>query len=476
MDSLIEKIKKTLVDHKMVDSGDSVLVGVSGGPDSVALLHGLFELKSEFGVDLAVAHLNHSARGEESDGDAEFVKDLGKTFGIKTWVEKENVAAHKTATKSSFQEAARDLRLEFFQKVMKQARANKIALGHTMDDQAETVLMNLLRGSGLKGMGGMRPVRHPYIRPLFGCSRSEVIRFLDDREISYRIDSSNEKKDYLRNRIRLELIPFLQEKYNPRVISSLFEASGIFRAEDDFLTMLEDREFEQLVSDSIENKTLDFNIKLFGTLPLALRRRLIRKAIEAVRGDLRKISLTHIQDVLSLFEKAQKGKSIDLPGELRVLCLGDRVEFRRIQGPGVGILKSEKIEASSPWMKPLNIPGETPVEKAGLTLKAEIIDPVEKGFTADSNSQAFLDYEKTGGNILIRFFQAGDRLTPLGMKGTKKLKSLFIDEKVPQETRSTIPILTTGDNNIIWVYGTRIAHPYRVTPETSKVLFIKGLT
>jgi tRNA(Ile)-lysidine synthase len=474
MDPLILKIKKTIADHKMIEPGDCVLLGVSGGPDSVVLLQSLFALKDELGIELAVAHLNHSARGEESDRDAEFVRDLGEALQIRTQAEKIDVAAHQASTKGSFQETARHLRLEFFQKMMRQMDANKIALGHTLDDQAETVLMNLLRGSGLKGIGGMSPVRHPYIRPLFDCSRSEIMDFLKDKKIPYCRDSSNEKSDYLRNRIRLELIPFLQEKYNPRITENLFEASGIFRADNDYLKTLEDQEFKRAVSKFEKNETLTMDIERFTVLPLALKRRLVRKGIESIKGDLRRISFFHIQEVLHLFEKAQKGKCIGLPDNLEILCLGDRVEFKRIHESAPSILSSDEGQSSG-WIKPLIIPGETSVEKAGLTLKAEIIDSADTGVSGSAD-QAFLDFDKTGGDIRVRFFQAGDRLKPLGMNGTKKLKSLFIDEKVPQEIRSTIPILTTGDNDIIWVYGTRIAHAYRVTSDTSKILFIKGLT
>lgn len=474
MTSLVLKIKKTLVDHKMIEPGDIILLGVSGGPDSIAMLHGLIELRQELGIELAIAHLNHSARGAESDRDARFVKDLGGTLQIKTLIEKKDVAAEQATSKNSFQETARDIRLEFLQGAMNQIGANKIALGHTSDDQAETVLMNLLRGSGPKGVGGMNPVRLPYIRPLFYCSRAEVVGYLNEREIPYCEDSSNEKTDYLRNRIRLELIPLLRKSYNPRITESLFEASGIFRAEDAYLKTLEDHEFDRAVSRSEEKGVLKVHIEYFTALPLALKRRLVRKAIQTIKGDLRRISFFHIQEVLHLFEKSLKGKRIDLPDGVEVLCSGDHVEFKRIDGSNSRILTVDANETSD-WVKPLSIPGETHIEKTDLTLKAEIIDPSGKGFSADQGNQAFLDFEKTGRDLVVRFFHAGDRLQPLGMKGTKKLKSLFIDEKVPQEIRSRIPILTTGDNDIIWVYGMRIADTYRVTSETSKVLFIKGL-
>lgn len=475
MGSLILKIKETIVEHKMIEPGDTVLLGVSGGPDSVALLWGLVELKQELGIELAIAHLNHSARGEESDRDAQFVKDLGGALQIETLIEKKDVAAEQAALKNSFQETARDIRLDFFQRTMSQIGANKIALGHTSDDQVETVLMNLLRGSGLKGVGGMNPIRFPYIRPLFYCSRSEIIGFLNDKSFSYCKDPSNEKTEYLRNRIRLELIPFLQEKYNPRITESLFEASEIFRAENDCLKNLGDHEFDYAVSKSVEKGVLNVGIEYFTVLPLALKRRLVRKAIQSIKGDLRRISFFHIQEALHLFEKSQKGKRIDLPDGVEVLCSGDHVEFKRIQSPDSSILSGDGSRAPD-WMKPLSIPGETQVEKAGLILKTEIIGSSGAEFPAYQGNQAFLDFDKTGDDLVVRFFQAGDRLRPLGMKGTKKLKSLFIDEKVPQEVRSSIPILTTGDNDIIWVYGMRIADIYRVTSNTSKVLFVRGLS
>jgi tRNA(Ile)-lysidine synthase len=474
MDSLILKIKKTIVDHKMVEPGDVVLIGVSGGPDSVALLRGLIELKQELSIELAIAHLNHSARGEESDRDAQFVKVLGEALQIKTLIEKKDVPAEHEASKTSFQETARNLRMDFFQRTMGQVGANKIALGHTADDQVETVLMNLLRGSGLKGLGGMNPIRSPYIRPLFYCYRSEVVGFLDDRGFSYCKDSSNEKADYLRNRIRLKLIPFLQENYNPRISENLFETSGILRAENNYLKTLEDQEFNRAVSRSGENDSLSVDIEYFSALPLALKRRLVRSTIQSIKGDLRRISFFHIQEVLHLFDKSQKGKKIDLPDNLEVMCLGDHVEFKRIPESNSCILSHDE-GSTSDWMSPLNIPGETPIEKTGLALKSEIIDPSGTEFIADQAHLAFLDFDKTGSDLRVRFFQAGDRLRPLGMKGSKKLKSLFIDEKVPQEMRSRIPILTTGDNDIIWVYGMRIADTYRVTSDTNKVLFIKGL-
>ena len=473
MESLIHKIKNTLAEHKMVETGDRVLVGVSGGPDSVSLLYGLHALKQELGIELVVAHLNHRARGAESDGDARFVQQLGDSLKIQTVMEAQDVPAEQAASKQSFQETARNIRLGFFERALKQTGADKVALGHTLDDQVETVLMNLLRGTGLTGLAGMSPVRSPYIRPLFECFRSEVIEFLKGRNISYCQDSSNEKTDYLRNRIRLELIPYLKDNYNPKIVENLFEASRIFSGDNDWLNDLVDREFDRTASWAENRDSLEIDIDAFSPLPLALKRRLIRKALQALKGDLRTITSLHVHDLLPLFHATEKGKKIDLPGHLEAVCRGEAVVFKKIPERGTGISIEEM--GPSDWVGQLDIPGETEVGETGVTLKTEIVEPVASEFASPPSNQAFLDFDKTGGTILVRFFQPGDRLKPLGMNGTKKVKSLFIDDKVPREMRSSIPILTTRNNDIIWVYGTRIAHPYRVTPKTKKVLFIKGL-
>jgi tRNA(Ile)-lysidine synthase len=472
MNSLINKVKKTLIDHSMVESGERVLVAVSGGPDSVALLHSLVELRREIGIELKVVHLNHSARGVESDSDARFVDELGKSLDIETLIETKDVPSEHINSKYSFQETARKIRMEFFESALKVLGGHKLALGHTQDDQVETVLMNLLRGSGLKGLGGMNPVRFPYIRPLFNCSRADIIEFLNKRKIPYCQDSSNEKSDYLRNRIRLELIPYLQKNYNSKITRNLFETSEIFRDDNGWLDGLVKQEFKQLASVSEHNGRLDFEIKTFLTFPKSLQMRLIREALRFLKGDLRRIAFRHIQQVLQLFHVGQKGKKIDLPDRIQVQFIGDRVTFKRIPEPTPIILKVGKNKGDL-WH--LNVPGETPVGDSGVILKAKLIDRSDADISQGSSKSVFLDFDKTGEEILIRFFQPGDRIQPLGMNGTKKVKSLFIDEKIPRESRTLIPILTTIDNDIIWVYGLRVAHPYRVTATSKNVLLISGL-
>ncbi len=337
----------------------------------------------------------------------------------------------------------------------------------------ETFLINLLRGSGLKGLGGMLPVRKPYIRPLFYHSREEVLEFLNRQKISFCRDSSNEKTDYLRNRVRLELMPYLRDKFNPRIMESLFETSQLLRAENEWLLRIENDVFQQILLDLREGESVQLDIPALMKLPAALKRRVVRRAIRIVKGDLRGISSLHIQETLRLFAKNESGKRVDLPGRLEAGCQGGRGELNRIPQGKSSILKKDEKDRSL-WRGCLNIPGETVVEPAQLTLQTEILENPEAEFSREKAHQALLDYDKTGSEIMIRFCRPGDRFQPLGMTGTKKLKSFFIDEKVPLQRRSQIPILTTLDNDIIWVYGMRISEAYRITPKTKRVLLIKG--
>lgn len=475
MEPLLDKIKNTLTRHQMLAPGNRVLIGISGGPDSVALFRCMHDLKEDLHIELVLGHLNHCARGEESERDARFVRQLGETFNTQTFIEAIDVPAEQTLSKSSFQETARNIRLEYMDQLMRQTGADKIALGHTANDQAETVLMNFLRGSGPKGLAGMQPVRQPYIRPLFDCTRAEVMEYLNNNQIDFCVDASNDKKDYLRNRVRLELIPFLRDNYNPEITENLFETASIFQEENEWMNSLAAKEFERSVTSGESGEALEIAIETFQPLPLALKRRLARKCLESVKGDLRKITFRHVQSVLRLVHESQKGKQIDLPGCIQVSCMGDRVLFKRIPALDSSIVNTVDCELSAAE-GPLNVPGQTWIERSEVTLEARILDAVSVEMYSAETHQAYLDYDKIGGEIRVRFFQPGDRIEPLGMAGTKKVKSIFIDEKVPQEKRSFIPILTTVENDIIWVYGTRISHSYRVTADTKKVLFIKGLS
>jgi len=460
--------KARLAISRMVTPDDKVLVAVSGGADSVSLLYLLKEMQEEFRFELTIAHMDHMARGEESAEDARFVEALGRKLGLATFVEKVNVGEAKETLKTSFQETGRILRYRFLEATLKNIQGTKLALGHTADDQVETFLINLLRGSGLTGLAGMPEVRGAVIRPLIDCTRAEVEAYLASRNLEFREDASNADNKYLRNRVRHELLPVLKT-FNPQIASNLRETAKIIRDDDQCLADQARRLYQELASPLTNGVTLD-RVK-FNQQPKALQKRMVREAIFQVQGDLRRVTAGHIQEIIELFAGSRVGKKINLPGQLIAVA-----------GPlGVEVLQSPELRSGGGANRGtglnstrLLIPGATKIDGTSLNLRAKLIASDGWEELKKNPDQAYLDFDKTGATIHARFFRPGDRFVPLGMTGRKKLKSFFIDEKVAREQRESIPILTTGMGDIIWVYGKRIAENFRVTHTTRKILFIEG--
>lgn len=459
MSTFSEKVKSAVIE--LIAPGDRVLVAVSGGADSLALLYLLEQFSKDHGYELFVAHLNHLARGKESDEDAIFVENVSDQLSLPVFVDKIDVAGKKPFLKSSFQESARILRYQFLEKTLSAIEGNKIALGHTADDRIETVLMNLLRGTGLKGLAGIPEVRGHMIRPLLRCNRSEVEKFLDERNLVYRTDSSNNETKYLRNKIRHELIPFLKT-FNREISGNLLTLAEIAQAEDQWMSEKTCELYDQLVTD--RNGVLCFELAGFESQPLAMKRRLIRETFYRLSGSLREITALHVRQVLDLFTHARVGSLINLPGGVKVVGGYGTVSF--------SVSEDSVLPEIDKSVRRLKIPGITSLAQPGIQLHARFVD-TPLPITID-HKQAYLDFEKTGENIQVRFFQPGDRFVPLGMQGHKKVKSYFIDQKIPRQERPFIPILTNGDDDIIWVYGERISDLFRVAENTKKVLFIEG--
>jgi tRNA(Ile)-lysidine synthase len=457
MSSFSKKVKSAIIE--LIAPGDKVLVAVSGGADSLALLYLLKQFSKELGYELFVAHLNHLARGKESDEDASFVEKEANKLSLPVFIDKIDVA--ESGLKSSFQESARILRYQFLEDVLISIKGNKIALGHTADDRIETVLMNLLRGTGLRGLAGIPESRGHVVRPILSCTRFEIEGFLDEQNLIYRTDSSNYETKYLRNKIRHEVIPFLKI-FNPDISGNLLGLAEIAQGEEQWMSEKTRELYSQLVKP--ENGDLCFEINEFKNQPLAMRRRLIRESFYRLNGSLSKITALHVQQVLNLFSRARVGCWLKLPGNIRVVCGYDTVCFSLSDDSA-----STKINKKT---KRLEVPGVTSLPKIGIQFQVRLVEPPLPKHV--DHKQAYLDFEKTGANIQIRNFQPGDSFVPLGMSGHKKVKSYFIDQKVPREERSLIPILTNSRDDIIWVYGERISDSFRVAENTKKVLFIEG--
>jgi len=467
---LEKKFYSSLV-HR-VSPGDRVLAAVSGGADSVAMLHLLHEARGKGGYELAVAHLDHTTRGGESEEDARFVRALAERLNLPVFVETISVFERRRELKTSFQEAARIVRYDFLERTLKAWGGNKISLGHTADDQVETVLIQLLRGSGPSGLAGMPPERGSVIRPLLDSRREEIEEYLVSRQLEFRTDATNAQPLYLRNRVRSELIPVLA-RFNPRVRSRLLDMAEVIRQEDAFLDDEAHRVYDSVVRTFPGRPRVKVDRKAFLALPPALQYRVIRVVIETLKHDLRQVSFQHVRQVVKLLAVPKTGKTVQLPGHLSAFCVSGGVEMRQNPLDDTGILKRAQENPSFPGA--LKIPGWTEMVFAGIGFQAESFPSRGEEVPRQESNRAWLDLDKTGDVVRVRFARPGDRFVPLGMQGTKKLKAFFIDEKVPRELRTRIPILTTGEGDIIWIYGYRISNKYRVTPETKHILQIVGI-
>jgi tRNA(Ile)-lysidine synthase len=455
----------------MLAPGDTVVVGVSGGADSVGLLYLLTELQ-EYKLKLVVAHMNHGIRPKEGRRDTEFVKEIAGRLNLPLELKEVNAPEFKKSLKLSLEEAGRILRYQFFKEVLDKHQAQKVATAHTLDDQAETVLMRILRGSGGVGLSAIPPVSEGYIiRPLIEASRAEVEGFLRRKRMGWVQDSTNWARDFLRNRIRLELIPEL-EKYNPRIKETLSRTAKILRIEEDFIKKEGEKQFEFVFRISGENELLG-TIPRYKEIPEAIRFQVLRLAIEKAKGSLRKISSDHIFSVDELLLSQSSSGEISLPDGLVVAKgYGFFLVTRK------SALKREfdyKVPSAGKWSFP------------EVEFEIEITKIEAPG---EDKSIGFFDADSVEFPIEVRNFRPGDRFIPLGLKTSepdatvktsikppsrphtpikggekkagKKIKRFFIDEKVPRFLRSRIPIFLTK-GKIMWVGGMRIDDRFKLT-------------
>lgn len=465
--SLFRKAEKTIEKYGMLSKGDKILIGVSGGSDSVFLLHLLNALREKYGLTLHIAHLNHGFR-REAEREADFVKKLAKTHGIPSTVKKIDVPFYAKKRRLSKQEAAREVRYSFLREVADKTGANKIALGHTADDQAETFIMKLIRGAGPKGMAGIYPSYEEQegralIRPLIELGRREIIDCLRKNRIQFVKDPSNISDLYLRSRIRNKFIPHLEKKYNPKIKETFVRSAEILREEDSFLEDYSRKILKGLLKLK-DKERIEISIEPFLKLDRAIKRRLLRIIIEELRGDIKGFSMHHIDEVMDSIAAGRTGRRINLPKGVTVQRDYDLLSI---------YLKDARNQTSDfrHGTYNVNVPGITEIPELGLTLWTEI-KKAPAGF-GNGKAQAAFDIEKIPGKIMVRKKREGDFFYPFGMDGKKKkLKSYFIDKKVRREERDKIPILLSGDD-IIWVVGYRMDERFRVDEGTKMVLIVK---
>lgn len=454
---MLYSVVKAIEKYNMLSFGDNVVVAVSGGPDSIALLHILNSLRDRYNLSLYGAHLNHMLRGGESDGDAAYVEDFCRKFEIPLTVRRVDIDRMSKEEGISHEEAGRKARYSLFEDVAISYDASKIALAHNMNDQAETVLMRIMRGTGLEGLGGIKPVRdNRFIRPLLFTTRSDIENYCKIHSLNPRTDSTNLKPIYSRNKIRLELIPYIRENYCPGIETALSSMAELLKDDNDYL----EEHVSSIYKDSAVEKEgfVLIDTKVINSLHVAVSRRLIRRGILHVKGNLTGIESKHIELIFLISRNGTTGAAVELPGSIKV----------KISYGYLNIINS-KGETNDKFCYRLNIPGKTPVYETGGTVNAEIMDAGTGNLFIDNRFIKYFDYDKIKGILSVKSREEGDYIIPIGMRGKKKIKELFIDSKIPREQRDRIPLISF-DKEVLWAIGYKTNENYKVTKDTKKVL------
>jgi tRNA(Ile)-lysidine synthase len=422
----------------------------------MVLLHLLNACRQTFNLSLIVAYVNHGLRPNESGKEADLVQKECERLRLPFECGTFNAKEFQRAGKFSRQEAARRLRFHFFEQILQKYDAQKIALGHHADDQVETVLLRLMRGAGLQGLKGILPAREgKVVRPLLEVWRHEIEAFAVENHIPFLIDSSNLKEDYLRNRVRLSLIPLLEKEYQPNLKEILLRTSTILREENDYL----EKEAEKVYQNMVEKKgdALTFQYPVYRSLHPAIQWRVIQKMLRTIYGEEKED--LEISQTFKRLKHPPPSFVLEFPPGI---CMEKRYE--------TVFLGKKKLETIPPFEVEIISPGRTFIKEISREVVTEEIDAEgESRVPRVSSEVAFLDYQVLQFPLRIRNFRPGDRFQPLGVKGSQKLKEFFIDHKIPRFERSKIPLLISGEK-IVWVVGYRIDDRFKVTDKTRKVL------
>jgi len=490
---VLDKFTAYCQKNALITKQDRVVIGVSGGPDSLCLLHLFITISHKFDLTLTIAHLNHQLRGEYSQADAEFVQEIAKQWRLPFFIESHDIISLANKRQQSVEEVARQVRYAFLWRVARETNSDKIAVGHNADDQVETVLMHFLRGTGLAGLRGMLPdidlaelrlypediptfLRQPsprLIRPLLDISRVEIEAYCQDHNLSPRQDYSNQDTTFFRNRLRHELIPLL-ETYNPNLRQVLLRTASVVMADTQILNDHLDKAWS-LVTKDVSPERIVIDLQRWLNLPLGLKRSVLRRAVHNLRRSLRDISFLHIENAIAILEKGQTGAKATLPQEL-ILTIGYEtfiIASNRVssQPPTLGqpqLLKDQILK--------LNLPGATPLEHSPWQLKADLL-PYETVNLQEVKQvgrwEAYLDADVVGDQAILRSRQAGDTFYPLGMAGHhKKVNEFMVNEKIPADWRNQIPLLVSQDR-ILWVCGYRLDERACLHTNTRQVFHLK---
>ncbi len=458
----VQDMYRFISKQNMIKEGETVLIAVSSGADSLALLYGLYEIRELIKCHLHVVHLNHSLRDNSSE-DADFVHKHTTRLALPFTEHTVDVSRLAEEWKLSIETAGRKARYEFFDKVSADVGATKVALGHHQDDITETVLMNLIRGGGSDGLKGIAPIRDDkYIRPLTIFTRQEIEAYLKSINLIHREDPTNADMHHLRNRVRHELLPLLERDYNPNIRVGLSRTAAIIGSESDYLDDLTRKAFNHCLLNESNPSSIALSRETFLHYHIAIQRRIIRLSVSELKGTMHDFTFQHSNSILDIILGDKPNAKITLP---------NGIQFRRAYQDI--FFEKEAIKTEN-YQYPLNVPGRTPVAQLNTEIITKIyeIPDNEPPTIPNGISEALLDFSKIKLPLQIRNRRKGDRIQPHGMQGTKKIKDYFMDLKVPHCERDRIPIIVSNDA-ILWIIGFTTSDKHKLQSETRKCLHLQ---
>ena len=464
MTSLVERVHRTIHRYSLLPPDAGVLVAASGGADSTALLFLLAELMPEGRFRLAgVAHYNHQLRAEASE-DESFCRELAARLSLPFEAGTGDVAAESARTRTSLEDAGRRMRYAFLREAASRLGASHIAVGHTRDDQAETVLLALVRGAGPRGLAGMAARRGAIVRPLIEQSHDELVQWLRSRQIPFREDESNRDPRFLRNRVRHELLPVLRERFSPAIVSVLGRTAAIAADDAVFLDARAAEAFASVVLPAAGRRCLVLDGPRLASCPPAIARRVAALALARFGGGAGAIGFEQAERLVALASGELRGP-LSFPGQQAEILAG-----RLRLTPRTGRSAGKAGPRLNSFRAALSIPGETLVPD-GRVLSTEL-RRLDQGSELGGGCTAVIDASSVSA-LGVRFRRPGDQFRPLGLRGSKKLQDFFVDRKVPRDRRDATPLVVDADDRIVWVAGHVIAEDFRVGPGTRDVVILK---
>ena len=453
------KVEKYIYCNRLLEKGDKVLVALSGGPDSVCLLHILYTLKESLNIEIGAVHINHMLRGEEANNDSLYTKNLCEQLSIKYYVREIDVARIAKTKGISLEVCGREERYKTFKEISESEGYTKIAVAHNANDQAETILMRMMRGTGLEGLTGISSKRNDgIVRPILCLSRNEIESYCEEHQLSPRIDKSNYERVYSRNKVRLDILPYMRENFNEDIINTLNRMAALLQKDNEFIEQYCINQYDKYCEKY--NSGIKINKQIFVDESEAIFTRVVKMAFKDISLSYQNFEMKHIHDIVKLAEK-NSGKQIHLTNNIIAENLYGDI-----------LLKEREIEV----YERLNIIYEKKhipnnIQISNYKVSFEII--LEKNNVNFSNNHLikYFDYDKIEEKIVIRNRVAGDKMIPLGMNSSKKIKDILINSKIPRDERDNIPVLCF-DDKISWVVGVKTSQEFRITNETKRVLKI----